>query len=255
MPSDIIYTISVSDLSEYKTPPSTSRLSVSNNSISITISYIEKPPTGVYCVDTSGNTYTYDNWPDSADPLGVAVITDSVSLLMAGEMFVGANATNFRKAYDSFQGTTLKYGRNGTLINTNTCFTTTDSSIVVTDMNGKNNTNAIINSAYGTLTKVPAAGFCYEYSKGYKGAGEWWLPSVGEWNIFLDNGQQVHDCLWKMGFDSLINVDITLEYFIMSTQYDKDKCWAYSGDYDKYIGISKDAGNTHAYFTRPITTL
>ena len=47
---------------------------------------------------------------------------------------------------------------------------------ILSDFNGATNTSYINKST----STYPAGSYCYQYSKPGKGAGEWYLPAVGE---------------------------------------------------------------------------
>ena len=80
-----------------------------------------------------------------------------------------------------------------------------------------------------------AAEYCRAYSRGSKGAGEWYLGAVGEWIEIGQNLTEVQTCLsligQKLPTQTYSNVTENKKYQITSTQYNR------KSDYDGYPGL------------------
>ena len=132
--------------------------------------------------------------------------------------------------------------------------TTNSSSDAITDFAGSSNTDQIISQLKGTTdsyssyyTGAPAAEYCRAYSKGCKGVGEWYLPSVGEMNILATNKDAINEALTKISGKSLgLNL-----YIWTSTQYSSWYAWRYNWSNEIFDNIGKASGNT----VRPICQL
>ena len=166
-------------------------------------------PNGVYIVDLYGNVYDVDNYTGE-DATGVALITDKVKLIVSLDEWYG-QSTSYWGGY--------QYNVNG-------CFSGSNH---LQDFNGEANTNAIITELDGVtdsqgIVGSPIATYCKNYSRGCKGAGQWYLPSAGELNEVILNKDAINKVLRIIGNKELGNPS---GYIWTSSQRDSASAWAY----------------------------
>ena len=164
----------------------------STTSKTISISY-QQAGYGMYLVDLDKKLYSLDTVLPKSNIMGFAVITDTVSRIMA------------------IDGSDLAFGPQGEEFDVTDCgnvsafenpryevwtpsgyFESGESGLYC----GKANTTAIRKklsgkthtSYYGeTINGAPAADYCYSFSKGVKGQGQWYLGSAAEYSLFFDD--------------------------------------------------------------------
>ena len=91
------------------------------------------------------------------------------------------------------------------------------------DFNGKSNTLAILSTHASDSANNNAAKYCNSYSTSGTSAGQWYLPSFGE----LDNYLNRNRSLIQNVFSSL-NITLSSDSFWTSSEYDSQKGWSYS---------------------------
>lgn len=147
----------------------------------------------------------------------------------------------FNGTADSYFSDNAEEQIKGTTINTETgLITTWPSEGILSDFNGATNTSYINKST----STYPAGSYCYQYSKPGKGAGEWYLPAVGELAL-----------LWELHHAGVIcNAkqecfkDFDQQSYWTSSEGNKNKAWYlnfFSG-----ILMANSKGST--YNTRPV---
>lgn len=179
---------------------------------------------GVYIVDLDGNLLDPKVFIGTADDVtGIGLITDNGKWIVAlDEWFSSTLSTS------EWNGNT-KSAWGGQNIKVTGCFTSNYENKALLDFDGETNTNAIIAQLKGTsdgesgYIGAPAAEYCRAYSKGYKGVGEWYLPSAGEYNEVVLNKDAISVILTKLGKKSLLESYDTWS----SSQYDKYYAWFY----------------------------
>lgn len=231
VPYNASVTISVPAVDGYQSPNNITNSYTSNSTITMAYSEIKG---GVFILDTSGNLHAVSSWSGGSNATGVVLINDNVSLIIAPDEWYtyesggeGAWNGNKRSAWGGVE-------KNVTGIKT-----TISDSDAITDFAGSANTTAIINQLSGTTdsyssyyTGAPAAEYCRAYSKGCKGAGQWYLPAAGEMNQLVINKTAINEALNKISGEVLENH----KYTWTSTQYDSDLAWIYywGGEYFNY---------------------
>lgn len=147
----------------------------------------------------------------------------------------------FNGTADSYFSDNAEEQIKGTTINTETgLITAWPSEGILSDFNGATNTSYINKST----STYPAGSYCYQYSKPGKGAGEWYLPAVGELAL-----------LWELHHTGVIcNAkqecfkDFDQQSYWTSSEGNKNKAWYlnfFSG-----ILMANSKGST--YNTRPV---
>ena len=147
----------------------------------------------------------------------------------------------FNGTADSYFSDNAEEQIKGTTINTETgLITAWPSEGILSDFNGATNTSYINKST----STYPAGSYCYQYSKPGKGAGEWYLPAVGELAL-----------LWELHHAGVIcNAkqecfkDFDQQSYWTSSEGNKNKAWYlnfFSG-----ILMANSKGST--YNTRPV---
>ena len=147
----------------------------------------------------------------------------------------------FNGTADSYFSDNAEEQIKGTTIDTETgLITAWPSEGILSDFNGATNTSYINKST----STYPAGTYCYQYSKPGKGAGEWYLPAVGELAL-----------LWELQHAGVIcNAkqecfkDFNQQSYWTSSEGNKNKAWYlnfFSG-----ILMANSKGST--YNTRPV---
>ena len=118
-------------------------------------------------------------------------------------------------------------------------------------MNGKQNTEAIINYGKANSVSYPAAEYCVAYKPStvyqdetWYAAGAWFLPSVKELNTLYANKAAVNAALTKVNATTLGN-----EYYWSSTEYIYNYAWRLRMS-DGYRDWSTKYNYT--YYVRPV---
>lgn len=87
------------------------------------------------------------------------------------------------------------------------------------DVDGKANTQAILQSAANQGLKAPAAMYCNEYAERGVSAGEGFLPSKEQLLQAAKNYNRINSALINAGVPSLCGI------YVSSTEYNKDREW------------------------------
>ena len=87
------------------------------------------------------------------------------------------------------------------------------------DVDGKANTQAILQSAANQGLKAPAAMYCNEYAERGVSAGEGFLPSKEQLLQATKNYNRINSALINAGVPSLCGI------YVSSTEYNKDREW------------------------------
>lgn len=122
--------------------------------------------------------------------------------------------------------------------------TTTDTNIAYLDFYGKSATATII-EAMGQ-GKAPAAEACASYATEGFPAGEWYLPSAGQFNVLSQNRTDLQEEL-GVYFEAIKDGDYT---YFTSTQRTSNYAW-YADIYGGLAGQAKYGGS----YVRPFCTL
>lgn len=197
-----------------------------------------EPIKGVTIVDLLGNQHLVSEWTGGSNATGVAVITDQVSIIVAPNEWYTYNGDSD----GAWNGNTWSAWGGGTTVTG--IKTTTSSSDAITDFTGSTNTDTIISQLKGKTdsysqyyTGAPAAEYCRAYSKGYKGAGQWYLPSAGEMNVIVQNRAAIEEALNKISGELFETNDHKWSW--TSTQYSADHAWFYRWDNENFYGDYK----------------
>lgn len=125
---------------------------------------------GAYIVNDNGDLIDYDDYVDGTPVTGTAYIKDGLSIILAPSGWYDDDPNWNNNQRMAFGG----YG-------------TTVTGLLDDIHSGLSNTNNIIEQLSGTTdsysqyyTGAPAAEYCAAYSSGYKGVGEWYLPTAIE---------------------------------------------------------------------------
>ena len=190
-------------------------------------------------MDTDGKFNEVSSWTSGSNATGVAVITDTVRLIVAPDEWYTYDGDNDGAWNGNKRSAWGGYNRTVTGIKT-----TDSSSEAITDFAGSSNTDQIISQLKGTTdsysshyTGAPAAEYCQAYSKGCKGVGEWYLPSVGEMNVLVTNKSTINTALSKISGETLGSVPFTWT----STQYSSRTAWGYYWSNEDFDGYSYKA--------------
>lgn len=246
IPAESSYTITFANLNNYRTPESINRIAVNNNVLSFTIQYLEILY-GVYIMDNYGNLHKPGAWIDGPKATGVALITDNIQIVISPDIL--RYITD--KSFGSIAERGGYYGGYNYVINN--VETSTSSNIILNDYNGQNNTINLIYELAGKSTDTTydnvgaaAAEFCWLYSNGCKGVGEWYLPSAGEMNEIAQNLDEINEALAKISGTALdvstYNEDGSISnYWTVwtSSQSDAKYAWVYKFIYKSLSSISK----------------
>ena len=92
------------------------------------------------------------------------------------------------------------------------------------DWNGQNNTKLIWNYCKANGKSCPAIEYVSNYKTEGTKAGDWFLPSIGLWNIFNQNSETIQTSLGKIGKNPFIDTTAIREYW-SSTLYSKTAAW------------------------------
>lgn len=98
-------------------------------------------------------------------------------------------------------------------------FTTTDSKISIIDFSGKGNTEKIIFQLGEDA--APAADHCNNYSTAGFGAGSWYLPSAGQWQVSWLNKSKIDASIEAVGG----TLPKSSSGYWVSTQYSNSDAW------------------------------
>ena len=236
IPYDTYYSIVPGEWSGYTPPKSVSyTASQSDRTVTLTYTFIEF---GVLCVDTNDRMYPASSWPATANPKGVAIITDEHRLCLSADA-----------------GDTETYwGGCGTLLDNIGTYHVNDygdqyeaAEAAATDFGGAYNTNLIITYLKGvndgTSTGSPAASYC-KNKGGYMG-------SAGEWQVIASNSDAVNECLEAMGCQTL-DGKYYWNSILTSTQMSKYEVWRCSVPNG---GIFRWAMKNQIDCTRPLLSI
>jgi hypothetical protein len=100
--------------------------------------------------------------------------------------------------------------------------TTDDEVVARTDLNGKANTELILQQATAAKHTAPAAEYCidtYTFPKGAKG----YMGAAGEWAAVIQYGDKVKEAMTLLEYSNLTNPSF---YFWTSTQIGNAWVWA-----------------------------
>ena len=207
---------------------------------------------GLYTVYSDGTYELSDNMPDtitSDQVTGIGLVTDKARMIVALDEWYASSNTDSTAWNGNKISAWGGYGKAVTDI--------TSSSAVITDFNGRRNTDMIISQLSGTTdsysnyyTGAPAAEYCRAYSNGCKGVGEWYLPSVGEMNEIVKFNTDINTALSKI---SGITLGSKSSSIWTSVQYSNNHAFvcSWKQNTDTYGYASKYA----AYGVRPIAQL
>lgn len=130
--------------------------------------------------NSSNNLSTADWTSNVSNPIGVAVMDGGRRLIVALDQQVNKN-------WGSASG-------NGGAT------TAASKDVADQDFDGKDNTSNIMSSStYKNDSTDYAVSYCHHYSKGNHGAGQWWLPSLGELGIIFKYFEPINNALAKIG--------------------------------------------------------
>lgn len=147
----------------------------------------------------------------------------------------------FEGTADSFFSDKAEEQIKGTEINAETgLITAWPSEGILSDFNGKTNTSYIKNST----STYPAGAYCYQYSKPGKGAGEWYLPAIGELALLWELQQTGVICNAKQEYFK----DFDQQSYWTSSEGNKNKAWYLNF----FSGILMANSKTSTYNIRPV---
>ena len=223
IPTVNTYTVSVSGVSGYATPPEQSYTAGVGTSRNVIMTY-GKLPLGIYIYDTDGHFTLPKNWNAANNSKAVGV-------------YVGTENSNFviSPTYDK---TNKLWGGEGTTISG--IVTAIDKTTAKKDYAGEANTDKII-AQLGT-GNFTAAEYCRNYT--FKNGKKGYLWSMGEACDANNNIDAIISAMIKIG-GTEISAD---DYHWTSTQYNGYYAWMMLwGDKE----IQKN-GKDNAYFARPV---
>lgn len=240
------YTTSFQNISGFEAPATITR--TASNSLYIP-NVVYTKQLGVFIVDAEGRLDDVSSWTGGSNATGVVLINDNVSIIIAPDEWYTYNSStggawngNTRSAWGGYEKTVTGIK------------TANSDSDAITDFAGSANTTAIINQLSGTTdsyssyyTGAPAAEYCRAYSKGCKGAGQWYLPAAGEYNQIVLNRAAIEEALTAISGELFSSPGIEWT----STQYDSPNAWLYRWNGESFNGHYK----YYPYGVRPITTL
>ena len=117
----------------------------------------------------------------------------------------------------------------------------TDSTLAITDLDGKKNTSTILAYCKANGKRCPA----FEYVNSYKTegtkAGDWYLPALGELYAIYGNRGVLNVALGKIAATRLT----TLSYYWSSSEYSDDGAWVLSFSDGSVGGDGKYLNNNY----------
>lgn len=186
------------------------------------VKYDKGTPAGVYIQHINGKLYTTADWSAAGyakeDANGVAVVDARASFVVAKEDAINKSAPSIGAKWsteavfiDGVSAADTSYGT------WEGCF------------NGQQDTQILVESGLS-----PAAGACaaYTFPNGTKG----YLPSVGEWQVYVDNESAAQEALTLIGGKNWVISPYSACYYWSSTQKStKSPAWAWA--YASRMGI------------------
>lgn len=227
------YTVKASPVDGFLTPPMQT-YTASQSTRSIDVVY-EADMKGVFIQDIYGRLYTQDEWDGTQIANGIAVLADECQFVMA---------------FDVAKDSDCPWGDNSKLISGIT--TTLGQAEAILDYNGKAQTDVIIKAlgdatyptAYGYLSY--AAKYCKEYV--FPNGKNGYLGAAGEWQVFLNNKDEILNALLKCGHS------LEVYAFWTSTQADSSSAWygTTTGEWNRYNKASYNDPIAYAYAFTPV---
>ena len=187
-------TISFSDIDGYITPEN---ITVTANQSAISIEGIyEEVSVEVKIMDLEGNLHNINSWTGGNNATGVVLISDNVSLVIAPDEWCSTTDGE----WEGCSSSSMHNLDSGDLFINNYIITAIqDPEEMVNDFDGlKNNINCLNYLGTDQTIYSPAMSYCKNYSKGYKGTLEWYLPSAGELNEIIQNKDLINKALNKI---------------------------------------------------------
>lgn len=171
IPIGIEYTVIMSDERNYKTPPNQTFIANSTTETQIINMQYQTMKLGVYVQGVSGQLYT--EWDNQEAPNGIAIISDNCNFVMA---------LSYVNKY---------WGQDGVIPN---IVTFPDADEAILDYKGYTNTKQIV-SKLGQNDY--AAWYCQNFI--FPNGKEGYLGAAGEWQIVLDNVEDITAKLYSCG--------------------------------------------------------
>ena len=157
------------------------------------ISNQELPKEGVYIVDLGGFFHNWETFKGTADDVtGIGLVFHSGARIIALDYWYSENG---------------EHEWNGNKVSAWGGYDISVPNVpdMSQDWDGSPYTDLIIECLAGTSDKysdeytgAPAAEYCRAYSNGYKGIGEWYLPSSPELKVIMDNAIEINKILEKL---------------------------------------------------------
>ena len=191
------YTIDASPRDGFSTPEKQT-FTAGQASRNVSVVYA-KLGLGIYILHTNGICYTQHQWNTAwnSEAVGVCVLTDNCSFVMAPDIYRGN-----------------KFSKTGLIANITT---TTSSTEAKQDYNGKSNTDAVINQL--GESGAPAASYCKKYT--FKNGAKGYMAALGEVNEILTNIKEIDGCLSLIGAEKLAGIGTVAS----NTQYNDKYMW------------------------------
>lgn len=220
-------TIAFSDIDGYITPENIT-VTANQSAISIEGMY-EEVVLEVKIMNLDGELYNVSSWTEGRNATGV-YFNDGLGheFIIAPDEWLTENGNTDGSWL--FQKTSA-IGGEGILLSN--IVTTTNLDTALNDFSGENNTSELIKQLVGTkdpnysiynYVGSPAAEYCRAYRRGCKEAGQWYLPSLGELNLMVENKDKINEALLAIEGESLSSNSWTRS----STQYNNSVMWCYT---------------------------
>lgn len=148
---------------------------------------------GIFIMDAAGNLHSIEFWKEDLGYTGIAIITDKVSLVVGNPIWVYGDL--FKDDY----------------VVEDPLYSTKEEALL--DFDGYGNTQRIAPNSDNEYFSQ-----CIQYSKGIKGAGEWYLPSIGELNEIYKYIQALQRAYKKINISTPLDLEI-----ISSTIHNQDE--------------------------------
>ena len=120
------------------------------------------------------------------------------------------------------------------------------------DMNGKANTNNMINKYSNTASYVPAAHHCYYYNHTTYGTGTqpqgWYLPAAGEMILIYGNRIELNKTLNKLRTQNTNNTLLYNNTYWTSSEYNNNYAWYFLNTGN----LNYTYKNNNNYYARPV---
>lgn len=198
---------------------------------------------GVFLVTADGSFIDSASWTSDMGATGVAVINDTISLVVAPTGWAS------RTAWGDYS-----YPYWGPSVLLSTVSKAETETTAMSRFSGRRDTIEMLKYKEESGQNFPAAEYCNEYSSGCMGKGNWHLPSGGEMCELQGARTNINNILSVIGGTSL-----SANYVISSTQYSyNSNVRQMYGSYEWSTGVprlsSMNKNGDNYYHVRPIIT-